>query len=279
MNPQNYNFIIQSKSGRNTWWTYVSMALASLFCIILLNQLLNRLIIPSIKELSIYESIGKDNISFILIGLVFLVLYLVLKVGHRLLHLRPFRQLINTTEKPFRWKLYLIGMLQWGLLLFVSELIMEYALFENFISNLQWKTFMITFSLSAIGLFIQTLWEELIFRGYMLQNIGRKFAALWIPNLIIAVLFSLAHFGYGFSSLLSSAIYSIFLVFITLKDEGIERAAGIHFINNFLLLNFFVELNDVTNPTFDWTIEWLDLLTLIISAILILIWSKSIRFS
>ena len=278
MNIKNHKFVTPSQSGRNSWWTYIIMALASLSGIIIFNQLMNRLLIPALKNTSFLATVGQDNISYVLIGLLFIVLYIIPKVGHRLLHHRPFRQLINTNGKPFRWKLYMKGMLQWGILLFISQLVTDFALFEAFIDNFQWSSFLITFVLSAFGLFIQTYWEELIFRGYLLQNIGRKFVALWVPNLIIAALFALAHFGYGFSSLLSSGIYSVFLVFITLKDEGIERASGIHFMNNFLLLNFFVNISAVTNSTFDWTIDWLDLLTLILSACIILQWSKAFDF-
>jgi uncharacterized protein len=272
-------FIQQSATGRNPWWAYVGIILSSLTAIIIINQLVNRLVMPLVKDTAFLEVIGKDNFTYLLIGFVFGSLLLILKIGHKKFHLRPFAELINTTTKSFRWGLYLKGMYQWGILLMVAQLITQYTLFQNFLDKSKWSTFWTAALLSAGALFIQTLWEELLFRGYLLQNLGRKFSSIWIPNFIIAMLFGLAHFGYGFESLITSFVFSVFMVLITLKDQGIERAAGIHFINNFLLLTFFVEIKEVTNSTFSWSIEWLDLGLFFISVAVILIWSKVIELN
>ena len=276
MNLNQNRFIGQSETGRNPWWSYVILLLASFITVVLLNQVMNKVLVPILKSSGLMETIGQDTFSYVFVGLVFTVLLLALKWIHPLLHHRSFASLINVGGKAFRWKLYWRGFLQWGILLLIMQLVEDFSSFQNFVRGFNLQSFLVVTSISAIALFFQTFWEELIFRCYLLQNVGRRFVGLWIPNLIIAVLFSLAHFGYGLGSLLSSAIYSVFLVLLTIKDDGIERASGIHFVNNFLLLTFFVKVDEVTNATFSWDPNWLGNFTLLVSATLILLWSKAI---
>ena len=224
-------FIAQSGSGRNPWWSFVLLLLTSLGTVLLMNQLINRLLVPVFKSSGLMEQLGKDAISYVFVGIVFTLLMLVLRYFHPLLHGRAFSTLINVGGKSFRWKLYWKGFLQWGLLLLVMQMLEDFSSFQNFLNSFDVQRFILITAISAAALFFQTFWEELIFRGYLLQNLGRKFVSSWIPNAIIAILFSFAHFGYGLGSLISSAIYSIFLVILTLKDDGIERASGIHFVN------------------------------------------------
>jgi len=89
-----------------------------------------------------------------------------------------------------------------------------------------------------------------------LQNIARKIKSPILAASIVSILFAFAHFGYGIQSFIHSFIFSAAAIIITQSDQGIERAAGFHFINNFMLLNLFVDVKEVTNPSFDWSINW-----------------------
>ena len=86
---------------------------------------------------------------------------------------------------------------------------------------------------------VQTGLEELVFRGYLVQGLAQIFKNGIIPLILTSLLFALAHmtnpevkeFGWP----IMFTYYSVFAMFmgaITLIDEGLELAFGIHFANN-----------------------------------------------
>lgn len=277
MKIKEHSFIQESAKGTNPWWAYAGVVLASIAVIIVLNQFINRIVIPALDTAGLKESISQEMMTFVMVGMVFGALILVLKFIYPKLHKRKYHELINSSNKKFRLDLYFKGVLQWGILLILSHLLSGASFISGFSADFHWSTFLSTAIVSALALFLQTYWEELFFRGYLLQNMGRKFGGLWVTNFVVSLLFSLAHFGYGFQSFIQSFIYSFFLTLITLKDNGLERASGIHFINNFLLLTFFVEAKEITNATFNWSIDFLDLGTFVAAVIVVLLWSKVIN--
>jgi membrane protease YdiL (CAAX protease family) len=265
-------FIKQSTNGRNPWWSYLGMAAITLFIFVVMNQLINRLIIPLLRDSPLFELVGKDNLTYVMIISIFAASTLAITLGQRILHQRTMCSLINNVESRFRWNLYFSGVGMWGLILFIMSCLTEFDLLMRFIDSFNFLVFLVSFLLASIGLFIQTLWEELLFRGYLLQNIGRKFSFSLVPNIIISVFFAFFHFGYGIESFLMSGIYSAIFIILTLKDGGIERVAGMHFINNLMLLMVFVDVSEVTNPTFQWGIDWFSFGLFIVACILLLKW-------
>ncbi|WP_046756013.1 CPBP family intramembrane glutamic endopeptidase [Kordia jejudonensis] len=253
------NFIRQSYYGRNKWWTYGVMVLISLLCIVILNMLMNKVFIPLLKTSSALEIIGKENISYFFIFLVFGALVLILKLLHKKLHFRPYSSLTNgLNDQKFRWKLYGKGILQWGIIIFPAMLITDWDAFINFTEAFNLTNFAICFVLATIAFFFQTLWEELIFRSYLFQGLSRKFNLKIIPHIIIGILFAFVHLGYGIQHFIFSFIFSIVFTLIVIKDNGIERATGMHFINNFLISIFFRNINEELIKEFNWTIDWVD---------------------
>jgi len=88
---------------------------------------------------------------------------------------------------------------------------------------------------------IQTGIEELFFRGYLIQGLSQIFKNGIIPLMISSLLFGLAHMSnpevqkFGWSIMLSYyVIFALFMGCITLLDEGLELAIGIHFANNMI---------------------------------------------
>ena len=251
------NFIQQSRAGRNPWYAFPLLLLGSLVVVVVLNQFVNRLIVPLVKARG-WQDAG-DYLIYVMILLVFGGLTLVLRTVQRCVHGRSLGSLVNAQPTRFRWSLYGRGVALWGALLLISTVGMDRAAFDAFLTDFSGLPFVLTFVLAGCGLFVQTLWEELLFRGYLLQGLGRRFASLLIVNLLISSLFALAHFGYGLENLLHSFLFSVVVTLLTLHDRGIERAAGAHFANNFLLLLFFADVSDVADSTFSWVVDWVEM--------------------
>jgi membrane protease YdiL (CAAX protease family) len=102
---------------------------------------------------------------------------------------------------------------------------------------------------------LQTGLEEIVFRGYLLQGMSQVFKNGIVPLLITSILFGTAHISnpevkeYGFVTMLSYYIgFALFLGVLTLLDEGIELAFGIHFANNIVSGILVTEAHSVIKP-------------------------------
>ncbi len=89
---------------------------------------------------------------------------------------------------------------------------------------------------------IQTLAEELIFRGYLLQQLRARFHTLWICAVLPSALFGLLHFSpatWGVNAymyVLNTAVVGVILCLVTLRTGNLGAAAGLHFGNNMIAL-------------------------------------------
>ena len=179
------------------------------------------------------------NIGLILMILIFAGVWLVLWLSLKFLHKRPIKSLITPLERINYGKiLFAFGF--WLVLSIVFEAILYAIQPELYSVQISWKSLV---PLILIGLFIlpiQTTAEELVFRGYLLQGISHYYKAPWLALIITSVLFGLIHSAnpeikeYG---MLPMQLYYIgaglFLGIITILDDGLELAIGIHAAINF----------------------------------------------
>ncbi|MDR2953668.1 MAG: CPBP family intramembrane metalloprotease [Prevotella sp.] len=189
--------------------------------------------ITTMNELGI-----SSNLSLILILLPFVVglfaLILLIKVIHR----RSYKEVINGTNK-IRWNRFWAGVIGWGILLFLTTAI-DYILDpENYTLQFDIKAFIPLVIISLVIIPLQTSFEELSFRGYLAQGIGRLTKSRWLVLIIPSVLFGLMHYSnpevkeYGFWLMMPNYILiGLLLGLVSILDDGIEMALGIHAINN-----------------------------------------------
>ncbi len=105
----------------------------------------------------------------------------------------------------------------------------------------EWSSFIPLFFIALILIPFQTAYEEVTFRGYLLQGIATgtksKIWALVITSLVFGLLHSINPEvkEYGFMATMPSYIgFGLIFGLITLLDDGVELAIGIHTANNFL---------------------------------------------
>ncbi|HEY3389140.1 MAG TPA: CPBP family intramembrane glutamic endopeptidase, partial [Prolixibacteraceae bacterium] len=101
---------------------------------------------------------------------------------------------------------------------------------------------------SLLLLPFQTGFEEVLFRGYLMQGFAKIFKYRWIPLLITSLIFGGLHFfnpevkEYGAAIVMPQYIwFGLFFGFCTLMDDGLEMAWGVHAINNIFLSVFFTQ--------------------------------------
>lgn len=262
------SFIENASLGKNKWWHYV-LSLVSVVVVIALVNILIRLVLPNIKQLFPDNDFGKGLFTFSLVLLIFgLALFAFIFVASRL-HQRPKISFIST-RSIFSWKQYFIGFMTWGSLLFIGSAIFDYPKLVEFIANFKLFQFTILFLLGFVAIGVQSFFEELVLRGYLLQGMHlliKKVVTLVILNSLI---FGLLHFGYGIESFLSSCAFGVAFAIIVILQNRIEFVSGAHNANNLILSLIFLDLSEATNETFSWKINWLDF-SIHIIALLILV--------
>jgi membrane protease YdiL (CAAX protease family) len=111
---------------------------------------------------------------------------------------------------------------------------------SNIIWNFKLKKFAVLFVISLLMFPFQIGFEEYLFRGYLMQQIGILVRNRWFPLLITSVVFGLFHSAnpevakMGFGVMVFYIGTGFFLGIITLMDESLELALGFHLGNNLM---------------------------------------------
>ena len=198
--------------------------------------------------LDIFSSLDKNLLLFLLLVpsfFSFLGLWFVLKKIHS-------RSLISiiTSRKKIDFNRFKFAFILWSFIsmsIFFLEILVNPADYEW---NFNFSKFLILFFISMIMIPIQSILEELIFRGYLMQGFSFYFKSRLWPLLTTSLIFGLLHIlnpeiqkiGYGL--LIYYVGTGLFFGIITLMDEGVEISSGFHVSNN-LVASLLV--------TADWT--------------------------
>jgi membrane protease YdiL (CAAX protease family) len=286
-------FLGAAQQGKNNWWRYLLGVLIILIFWLGLGIIflgIFALIVFLIANPSDINSIvgSQQNFeqqlqvflttpsvwSYLVFNVPFLLFFLGIFVVVRSLHRRKFVTLISA-DASFKPQRMLSGFGVWFSLLAILTII-DYSLnsgnYEFQFEPAQW---LILLPLAMVLTPIQTSAEELLFRGYLLQGLGLLTRHPLILILLNSLLFALPHFGnpemQRGAVWLALYYFSLgaFLTLITLRDNRLELALGMHAANNLfvaLLVNTkdsalpspaIWNVNDPGDPKFSLILFWL----------------------
>ncbi len=221
-------YLAAARQGINSFWSY----LASLI-LILFGMVFGGLI--SAIPLLLAER-ASPTLSLVSFMLSFLPALIAIGIAVRFIHRRPIATLWNATGR-LRWERILRGAGLWFLLAALASGL-EAALFPGrytFSFRPEWWIYVLAALLTVP---LQTTTEEVFFRGYLLQGLGQIVRQPIVLSLLNGLLFTLLHLANPeatvnlWLAVLYWWILGSFLAWITLKDEGLEWALGIHAANN-----------------------------------------------
>lgn len=155
----------------------------------------------------------------------------------RWIHRQTFTTLISSRNR-IDWRRVLFGFFVWGSMVLIGFLVSYGLNSEHFMFTWKGESFWWLLVISLVMIPLQTSFEEVLFRGYMMQGLGRLFRNAWMPLVLTSILFGLMHIGnpevqkLGLLSLVYYIATGFFLGVITLVDEGLELAMGFHAANN-----------------------------------------------
>lgn len=275
-----------ARQGRNSWWRYllgISMILflwlivggiiSLIFVTILVtiplaqrgleSQELQQQFQQQIQQFMTTPSVGAYitvNIPsiFFCLGIFLVVIWL---------HRRPFPTLISA-DGSVNYNRLFKGFFVWVLVSVIPIPIDYFLNSQNYVFTFNPTQWFLLLPIALILTPIQTSAEEFFFRGYLLQGLGLITRQSFVLMIVSSLLFAVPHFanpemqrGAVWLALIYLG-FGVFLALITLKDNRLELALGVHAANNLRFLFFNTKdsalpapamwmLNDPGDPRLD----------------------------
>ncbi len=134
------------------------------------------------------------------------------------------------------------------LLLAVEHRVLPEGIPPNVRQNMPLSAWLPGLAPALVLIFLQTLAEEAVFRGYLLQQLRARFRSVWIWAVLPSALFGLLHFDSATFGTVNAAAYVLnatvmgtIAALVTMRTGNLAAAAGLHFGNNAALTVFGLE--------------------------------------
>lgn len=266
-------YLALADAGRNAWWRYTLG-----FAVIAASWLIGG---SYAYGLMLRAPLGAVT-EFVAINASILTLLVAVVAVVVVLHRRSWRTLV-TPYAQIDWRRMAQGAAVWAALSLVFSVI-EHLLYPGrYVWSLDMQRWL-PFVLAGLLLTpLQCAAEELVFRGYVLQGLGRGLRYPPALAVLSAVFFTVPHLlnpevaAYGLAIMAANYfVMGLFLASVALRDGRLELAIGAHAGNN-LLLALIINYDDSAFETESvFTAGALDpvysLLTLLLSAALFYWW-------
>ena len=157
------------------------------------------------------------------------------------LNSRTIKLTINGTGR-IRWKRFFISALVWFIISAVYFFVYLKVEPSNFVINNRTISLLSLSLVSLVLIPFQATFEEVLFRGYLMQGFSTLIRNRWFPLLMTSILFALMHAfnpevnEYGFLVMMPQYLtFGLIFGIITILDDGIEASMGAHSANNIFL--------------------------------------------
>jgi uncharacterized protein len=245
------NHLESSFSGKNAFWRYLFMVLAVLVASNTIGAIplfisigLRSGVDPTVSarlaqnpnDLTVLGVSPNTGLVMMLFPFIVALIALVLLV--KPLNGRPLKKIINGTDS-FRWNRFFISGLIW--LIMSAIYLFGYLKVDptNFSVNNTSLTLIPLIFISVLLIPFQAAFEEILFRGYLMQGFTVLLNNRFFPLIMTSVLFGLMHGmnpefkAYGFWIMLPQyVLFGLIFGIMTILDDGIEAAIGAHAANN-----------------------------------------------
>jgi membrane protease YdiL (CAAX protease family) len=289
------NFLDNAVQGKNSWVRYfltivislIGGTFASLLFIVLF--MIIYFLSSGISGLEVQTNILNYNplLILVLVGISYGIYSLLFYLCIRFIHKKKFLSLINT-GKNIKWNRILKGAGLWAGIMVIFTLMSLIFQDSNLSLNFNPGSFMLLLILSLLVCPFQASFEEIFFRGYLMQAIGLITKKPVVPLILTSLIFGVIHFFNGtnltmsITIVVSATILGLMLGIIVLGENGLETAMGAHIANNMYVALVFNTSDSglgglpslITTETTDPLsgIPWLILMASVM--IIILFWNK-----
>ena len=233
------DFIAPAVPTAALWRVFVGFLAASAVYL-LLNNLFFTLVFNLLgsQDGSFYDDLltGKTPVAmFILLGSFGLMTVGIVLVA-RVLHKRSLSSLIG----PMSLAVPQFGMVVRMLVIVgaITFVLPPWGFGEDNVSNMPLGKWVLLLPLSLVAVFIQVSAEEIVFRGYVQQQLAARFKSPLVWMVLPSVLFALGHYlpeeagGNAVTTALWAAVFGILMADLTARAGSLGPAIAVHFCNN-----------------------------------------------
>ena len=195
-------FLDNVYSGENNFWRYffniiLIWGAPVLLGIMILIFITTYLMAQGINPNLLAESFTSDPLTFMLfMGFTYVISMIFLYIGVRYIHQRKFLSII-TTKSTFNWKRLFKGGLVWFALLTIGLIISLIFDPSSLKFNFNLIPFILILVLCLLIFPIQASFEELFFRGYLIQGLGLLTKKPVVLLIVTSLIFALPHYFNG----------------------------------------------------------------------------------
>jgi uncharacterized protein len=293
------NHLESALTGKNSFWRYIVMFAAVLFASNTIGAipLFIAYFSKAASDPSVMARLAENPTDLSLLGYDLNTGYVMMLVPFvagiiafflliKPLNQRSFNQVVNGRSNV-RWNRILVSAFVWILLSAAYLFIYKGLDPSNFTLKNTSSTLITLTAFSFILIPFQAGFEEILFRGYLMQGFAVLSMNRWFPLVITSLLFGLMHTWnpevkeYGFFTMMPQyVLFGLLFGITTILDDGIEIALGAHIANN-IFLSVMVTNSTSALPTaalFEQkTIEpWVEFWGLLASSIIFLLVMKVI---
>jgi hypothetical protein len=189
-----------------------------------------------------FELMGIDlNLGLALLVFPFILSFFTMVWIMKPLHNRSFGSVVNGGRRV-RWGRMLFSAFVWIAMAAIWLLYSVRTDPGNFTLNNTSGSLLILAVLSVFLIPFQAAFEEVLFRGYLMQGFALLARNRWVPIAVTSLLFGLMHAlnpevkEYGFLTMIPQYMFfGLVFAVLTMLDDGIEIAIGAHAANNVFL--------------------------------------------
>lgn len=230
------NWLNNTKFGMSAWWSWWLGVCVIGLCFVVLGSV--PLALFAIRSAALTESLMSPRV-FAALLFPSLMLGVGVLLAQTMVHRRPMRALVTATS--FRWPLLWQGIWGWCVVLVVATSAESFLFPGRYVVSWDWAQWWRIAPLALLLIPLQATAEELVFRGYVMQAMARLIRHPFLIIVLSGVVFMLPHLSNPeMNGALGGAVpmacnylgMGMGLAWLSIRDNGIERAIGIHVCNN-----------------------------------------------
>jgi hypothetical protein len=232
-------FIAPALSSAPVWRVIVGFLAASAIYLLLNNLLFSTLFnMMGPQNGSFYDDLltGKTPFAMFLLLGSFGLMVMAVAIVARVLHRRSVASLIGPAQLaiPQFGAVMRILLVVWV----ITYLLPPWDLGEPYISNMTLGRWVLLLPLSLVAVLIQVSAEEIVFRGYVQQQLAARFKSPLVWMVLPSVLFALGHYlpneagENAVTIALWAGVFGILMADLTARSGSLGPAIAVHFCNN-----------------------------------------------
>ena len=240
--PQQADHFLQVMRGNRskTWRTIaggVGIFLVWQLSIVILALFYEPLRIMILIKDAEFSALDEAQGAFALMVGGFAPAFLVLVAWRKLVEREPIKTLFTGASK-FRWPLATSAAFAVVVLSYVTSAAFDQESmgpFEARMAQFSPSDWLLLAAVYLAGTFVQSTFEEVYIRGWLLQHVQRFIALGLVAVLVTAVIFSILHIGHpGWATYVVTFFMGSAFGYSAWRLNGLEAAIGGHIANNFM---------------------------------------------